>query len=297
MMPTAPTMDAPQLVAAIVLNWNLPDDTIRCVESLLASTHPRLEIIVVDNGSTDDSVTRLRGRFGTEIEVLETGENLYFAGGANKGISRGLELGADWLLVLNNDTIADTGLITALLEEARGLGDPAILAPVIYYLDCPRTVWDAGSVWPWWSPLPVPLQVPDSARKVTLCTGCAMLIRADAAQWLGGYDSAYTMYYEDADFCMRAREAGYTVAIVPNAHLWHAVSRSADRRPTLSLLQHTRFRMRFYRQHTPRCWRPLTLAIVMTQTLLRAAWDWLCGARDMASAQWDGLVSGLRESL
>jgi glycosyltransferase involved in cell wall biosynthesis len=104
------------LVVAVVLNWNQPEETADCVASLLAGAYPRLQALVVDNGSADDSVSQLRGRFGEQICVVETGTNLYYAGGNNIGLKWALEAGATWVLILNNDTVV------ALIWSARCTG-------------------------------------------------------------------------------------------------------------------------------------------------------------------------------
>ena len=109
---------APPTVTVVVLNWNNLPDTIECLESLRAVTYPALRLLVVDNGSTDGSEAALRARF-PGLELLQTGENLGFAGGNNAGIRRALEGGADHVLLLNNDTTVDPGFVTAMVDAAR----------------------------------------------------------------------------------------------------------------------------------------------------------------------------------
>ncbi|MCR4287544.1 MAG: glycosyltransferase family 2 protein, partial [Deltaproteobacteria bacterium] len=131
-------------VFVIVLNWNGYQDTIECVESLKGVDYPDLEIIIIDNGSIDDSVEVLRRRFPALL-VLETGRNLGFAGGANFGIRRALNDGADYVIVLNNDTVVDEGFVRELVEAAREHKDAGILCSKVYFYDRPDAIWYAGA--------------------------------------------------------------------------------------------------------------------------------------------------------
>src|SRR4051812_1606009 len=100
-------------LSVIILNWNGKNDTLACLESLQQTTGPAFNIVVVDNGSSDDSVTAIRDRF-PQIALLQTGENLGYAGGNNVGIEYALAQKADLLLLLNNDTIVEPTFIPAL---------------------------------------------------------------------------------------------------------------------------------------------------------------------------------------
>src|SRR3712207_3089549 len=108
--------EAPK-VAVVVLSWNGRDDTLACVESLLAQSWPRVETIVVDNGSTDGSADAVAERF-PDVPLIRSDTNLGFAEGNNVGLRAALERGADYALLLNNDTIADERLVESLVAEA-----------------------------------------------------------------------------------------------------------------------------------------------------------------------------------
>ncbi|MGC2064129.1 MAG: glycosyltransferase, partial [Thermodesulfovibrionales bacterium] len=102
-------------VGIIVLNWNGCADTIDCIESIKKIGYPHYSLIIVDNGSTDGSETIIRKQF-PEITVLQTGNNLGFAGGINAGLKHGLEKGMDYLLALNNDTVIDPEAVGELVK-------------------------------------------------------------------------------------------------------------------------------------------------------------------------------------
>jgi GT2 family glycosyltransferase len=246
----------PPLVTVVVVNWNLSEETIACVRSLMASDYPGCSIVVVDNGSREGCVARIRAALPA-IQMLTTGENLGYAGGNNVGIRHALDAGADYVLLLNNDTLVDEGCITALIraaEEDPGLG---LLGPAIYYhspeADC---FWRLGAVHKPW--LPVPLEIGRDEKdvgqyptpfEVDYLTGCAMLVRSSLFGDIGLLDTGYFMYYEDADFCQRARNHAYRAAVVPNARLWHKVSQSSREQRPVAAYYRTRNRILFYNRY------------------------------------------------
>jgi GT2 family glycosyltransferase len=244
-------MDEPR-VFVVILNWNLKNDTIACVNSVLASSCKRLRVVVVDNGSQDGSATAFAEHFGETIDLIINEENLGFAKGVNVGIQHVLAQDADWVLLLNNDTIIAPDMIEQLMAVADGRPDVGILAPAIFYHDQPERVWRIGDRHYRW--LPIPVKVPARELKVRemlpvdFVTGCGMLIRRQVLSTIGLFDPKYFMYYEDADFCWRAAKAGFAILCVPAARMWHKVSRS-----TWEDVSHQRYlkhlhRVQFYRR-------------------------------------------------
>ena len=102
-------------VCIVILNWNGWQDTVECIESCLRLTYPRFSILLIDNGSSDGSEQALRVSF-PQIELIQTGVNLGFAGGCNVGIRRSLQDGADYVWLLNNDTKVEPGALGSLVE-------------------------------------------------------------------------------------------------------------------------------------------------------------------------------------
>ncbi|MEN6479919.1 MAG: glycosyltransferase family 2 protein [Anaerolineales bacterium] len=282
------------LVVAVVLNWNLPEDTIRCVRSLLTGDYAALRVLIVDNGSSDDSLA-IFARELPAISVLAMGMNRFYAGGNNAGIAEALRWDAEWVLVLNNDTVAAPDMLSRLVEAGIRCGAAAV-APLIYRLDAPDTVWDAGTVWPRWRPLPRRATPQASAYPVDLATGCALLLRRDALDRVGALDERYVMYYEDADLCLRLRQAGECVVVEPQARLWHAAGQSAALASVRSARQWAHYRLRFYRQHAPWPWRPVTLAAVTAHVLWRSLSAVCHGRRESARAYGQGCIDGWRDA-
>lgn len=287
------------LVAAIVLNYNLPEVTEWCVASLLQSDYDHLHLIIVDNGSQDGSAEVLRGRF-PQATLLVSDRNLLFAGGMNLGLRHALAMGADYALVLNNDTVVSREMVKRLVEAAISLPQAGIVAPLIRRAD--GRVWSAGSQRRGVCPFPRDVGqgkgavLPSQPFRIDYVTGCAMLIHHDVLEAIGLFDERYAMYYEDADFCVRAASAGYTLWVVPSAEMVHLVSESAKRQAPQSVYAHTRYRLRFYRQHHQPLWW-VGLPSIFFQEGLRAVRDILAGHRHLALARLRGMRDGLTEDL
>ena len=182
-------------VAIIILIWNGREDTVECLESLRSDTFPDKRIIVVDNGSSDDSLAVIKNRF-PEVMVIQTGANLGFTGGNNVGIRRAIADGADYVYVLNNDTTVEPDSLRALVDAAERMPTVGLLAPVMHYFDPPRDIWFAGSQIALWKGMAVhdnsrnPNRN-DSPYEVPWVSGCAMLMPARLAFELGGFDDRY----------------------------------------------------------------------------------------------------------
>lgn len=226
----APAQVKAPLVAVVILNWNGIEDTIRCLESVLDSSHPRLLPIVVDNGSTDGSADRLTG-LEIPFVLLTNRVNLGYAEGNNVGIRRAISAGADYVLLLNNDTRIDRSAIAALVETAEADPRIGVLGPRIYFWDSPELIWfDGGEVDPSTvEPRHHGLRETDSARPtgtrdVGYVSGCALMARVEMLKKVGLLDRDYFLVFEETDLCARAEDAGYRAVVVPAAKVWHRVS-------------------------------------------------------------------------
>mgnify|MGYP000434755140 CR=1 FL=1 len=285
-------------LSVIVLNWNLPGDTIACVRSLQRGLLAGSAIIIVDNASSDDSLRQFGEVFGDQVMVVALESNRGFAGGMNAGIEAALQTGAGSVLLLNNDTIADGEMIARLREAAVMLPRAGILGPAIYYYDAPARLWQAGTRRS--ALLPVPVNLGGAALRrargrplrVDAVTGCAMLVRREVFARIGLFDSRYAMYYEDADFCYRARAAGFEIWCVPRARMWHRVSLSARQVPQTTRAIAAWGRARFYRQYPHGPFPGLTLAFLLAQAALGAARDYARGDAALARLRWRATLDG-----
>lgn len=221
-------------VTVVVLNWNNAPDTIACLDSLYRVRYRNMEIVVVDNGSTDESLILLREAC-PGIELLETGENLGYAEGNNVGIRHALASQPDYVCVLNNDTEVAPDFITRLVEEAETDAAIGIVGPKMHFFDPPDMVFAAGSLVKWdegkveqrgiWQRENVvgPLYA-DGPEDVDFIVGCGVLFRREVLERIGLLDDRYYLNFEDVDICVRARRAGYRVRYTPHAMLYHKVS-------------------------------------------------------------------------
>lgn len=212
-------------VTAIVLNWNNAPDTLACLASLAQQDYPH-RVLVVDNGSTDDSVERIRAAY-PDVELLETGENLGYAGGNNAGIRYAWAQGADFLFILNNDVTLDPACLGELARAAVAEPRAGIVGPLVLDAETPNRVQSAG----------MRLNaLGDAARscagalapldarhpeRVDAVAGCAMLVSAEAIARAGLLDERFFMYREEVDWCLRVGRAGYSILVAPTARVWH----------------------------------------------------------------------------
>ena len=242
-------------IYVVMLNWNLPDETAECIQSVMNSLSPDTHIVLVDNGSQDNSVELIKQHFGTSIELIENKTNLGFAGGVNAGLRHALENGARSILILNNDTTIDASMINYLIETAENHPKAGLVGPVIYHSDQTQRIWRVGDVDV--PVLPLPMRLAD--RRVTSAdntefrlgyiTACGMLIRREVLEMIGFFDERYFMYYEDADFCQRAKNAGFEIWCSPQAKMWHKVSLSSHKQEAARRYLQTWGRAEFYRTY------------------------------------------------
>jgi len=222
------------LISVIVLNWNGVDDTLACLDSLAALTYPNFNVVVVDNGSTNDSLARLRPYSAPySMKLLETGLNLGYAGGNNMGIRHALETGADFVLVLNNDTVVASDLLERLVEEAVRWPDDGIYGPVILYEDQPEVIWTAGEFYDRKKLSVVHMENGNEfnhpgyeSKEVEYLVGAALFLSSATLRATGELETKYFLVYEESDWCYRAKRKGFRCRIVTNAKVWHKVGSS-----------------------------------------------------------------------
>jgi GT2 family glycosyltransferase len=218
-------------VAVVVLAYNGCELTLACLESVLASDWPELQVIVVDNGSGDGTPAAVRSHTPT-VTVVENGRNLGFPAGNNVGIRHALLAGADHVLLLNNDTTVAPDCIRLLVEAHAAGPVPRLLCPLIYYADPPDVVWYAGSTWD-------PEKIYNGGyrgrgqrdvgqfagvHETGVATGAAMFIPRALFEAVGLLDEDLFLQGEDVEFSVRARRNGFATAVVSEARVWHHVS-------------------------------------------------------------------------
>jgi len=219
-------------VTVIVLNWNEKELTIKCVESLKKVNYSNINILVVDNGSTDGSVDTLKEKF-PEVSILALENNLGYAGGNNRGFD---SLEADppkFVIFLNNDTIVDENFIEPLVKQLLTKKHAGQTVPKIYYENDPQLIWYAGGIVNLWTGSIYHSGIrqndgPDYSKthKTKYATGCCFCMRYNEFKEFGGFDENFPMYAEDVDLSLWIRSAGKQIWFVPASKIWHKVSAS-----------------------------------------------------------------------
>jgi GT2 family glycosyltransferase len=238
----------------IVLNYETPDQTWLAARSLQTSEAALDEIVIVDNGSRDASAAFVRARL-PDVGLIETPGNLGFSGGCNAGIRHALERGADAVLLVNSDVVLRPDALGALFAAAREHPDAGILGALLLSREEPDHVASAGLSF---SERTARLRhrnagariaqiAPGLAHDVPAISGCVMWIRTSVFRRVGLLDEDYFYSFEDLDFCLRARRAGFRVLLVPGAIAYHEGGRSIGRRSPNRVYFATRNHLRLAR--------------------------------------------------
>lgn len=260
-------------VAVVVVNWNRGKDTVECLKSLsrVSTFGFELMTLVVDNGSTDNSLELLSKITNFTFRIIHLSENTGFVGGNNVGIKAALEDGADWVLLLNNDTLVDRGLVKELVKSAQKSKDGGVFVPKIYFAPGfefhkdrypkslqGRVIWYAGGIIDWNNVYGSNFGVDDVDRgqfdqekETDFATGCALFTSRKVLEKIGHLNEKYFAYLEDVEFCLRARGAGFKVIYVPTAYLWHKVAQSSAIGSGLNDYFLTRNRLDFGLRYAP----------------------------------------------
>jgi GT2 family glycosyltransferase len=212
----------------IVLTWNGKDDTLELLADLSAAVGPDDRVLVVDNASDDGTLEAIHGAFPTVL-TLQTGDNLGYAGGNNRGLHVALTEGPSHICVLNNDTRVEPGFLEPLISVASTLR--AAVSPDIRYDDGRDGSWFRGGVIDTRSGCARHLfgaeQVPDAEPFTTeIITGCCIVASAEVWREVGGFDESLYLTFEDSDWSCRARAVGVSLMVVPASIIVHKVSRS-----------------------------------------------------------------------
>ena len=259
-------MDALPHVAVIILSWNRKDDTIETIRSLVKCKTKgfRLEILVVDNGSADDSVEAIRKLKIKNLKLKINKSNLGFAEGNNIGMRDALKRGFDYIALLNDDTSVDVNLVKNIIVEHKNHPDAGAISPKIYFAkgfeyhkkytdsELGKVIWYAGGDIDWNNIYGSNHGVDvvdhgqfDKVRETDFATGCFVMYKANVLKEVGLYDKRFFAYMEDADHAQRIKKAGYKVLYSGKGWLWHKVSQSSGIGSELNDYFLTRNRMIF----------------------------------------------------
>ncbi len=281
-------------VSIIILNWNGPEDTIECLESLFKIEYDNYNVVLVDNGSEDDSIQKIRRYCKGKIEVkseffkysaenkpvkiteyfedelrdvskkeieelsaqglllIKNYHNYGFAEGNNIAIEFArLKLNPDYILLLNNDTVVDKYFLKELVKAGESREDIGAVGPKIYYYDFNGrrdVISFAGQKVNLYTSSgkrfafnEVDTGQRDSIKETDYVEGSCLLVKKEVIEKVGMLDVKYFAYWEETDFCIRMRDAGYTLLNVPPSKIWHKDSISGISKIKAYYLTRNRF--------------------------------------------------------
>ena len=339
--------------AIVVLNWNGWRDTVDALESLYGITYTNYDVVLVDNGSRDDSIARLRewadgelpacspfisqavqkpvrlkeysdrevetiGRAAEDcifrglpsnrkLWLIRNQSNYGFAEGCNVGMRFALNaLEPEYILLLNNDVAVDPNFLRALIEPARSDERIGIAGPRIYHYYEPSKLTCVGFKIILWkgrtTPYPIPHEGEASEiRDVDSVSGSCLLISRSAIQKIGLLDKEYFAYWEETDWCLKAKKAGYRIVHVPTARIWHKGEASTKSQTGFVLFYMTRNRVLFVRKNASTLQKLAFMHLFLIDFVLSYCWARLrekdaIKASRIARIYWETLLWHIRRT-
>lgn len=222
-------------VGIVIVNWNNFDDTSECLQSIFQFEYKNILIVIVDNGSTDDSLQRLQDQY-PDVTFITSPSNLGFGRGNNLGINYCLEQGVDYALLLNDDVVCPPNFIDGLLECFESNQDAGIVGPKVYYYDPSSIIWAAGGKIHWLRAAfsGIGMNKKDDGqfeklRIVDYVPGAAMMVSTSVFDKVGLFPECYFLAGEEADLAVLAKKAGFKVLYTPKVSCLHKVGYSRQR--------------------------------------------------------------------
>lgn len=223
-------------VAIVLVNYNGYDDTVECINSLKKILYKNFSIIIVDNGSNDDSANRFLMLENSNIKVICEKDNLGFSGGNNVGIEWAIKNKFDYILLLNNDTLVDSDFLGEMLKAAKKYHNKALITGKILYAFDKKRIWYAGGSFNQITSRTTHTGMGqidegqyDKEHLVSFASGCCMLIPKEIMNSVGYLSEDYFLYCEDLDYCCRLLKRGYKILYCPSARVYHKVNASSSK--------------------------------------------------------------------
>ncbi len=217
-------------VNILILNWNGGKHLFECISSLKKIKYSNFKITVIDNKSTDNSLSIIDSN---DVEIIRHSRNYKYAEGYNRAISNLKNDDSDFFLILNNDTYCDSNILSSFIKGLEEFGENNIFGPKIYYHHKKDTIWYAGGNLGLFNLLVSHKGIRNIDSKkfnknyqTNYVTGCCIFISKLKFLEIEGFNEFFGMYGEDVDFCIRARKYGTKCYYIHEAKLWHHVSLS-----------------------------------------------------------------------
>lgn len=258
---------------AIVLNYFSEGNTINCIKSIYNSK-TKINIIVIDNGSENDFGELLKKQFN-KIVYIKTLRNIGFAAGCNLGIKYSINSGADNIIFLNNDTVVLKNDLENLIKSS---GD--IVGAVLKFKRKNNIFYDLGGFVNWWTGRAYHKEVNNLSQIIKTnpdyVSGAVMLIRKKVIDKIGFLDEKYFLYYEDADYCVRAKKAGFKIVVDTNTIIYHKLGATLGRKSFFSLYHNLRSNLIFILKNISIVKKPFAL-IYWVLLCTKVALNWFLG--------------------
>jgi len=245
------------LVSIIFPNYNGGMQPVDCISSIKKLNYPKdkIEIIVIDNHSTDGSLEQLKVKSsklkveGRRLKILGNKENVGFAKAINQGIKQS---NGEYIFIGNDDIVFEKDSVKNLVAYALINPNVGILGGKIFSKNKPSKVISCGYMMNKWTGNIYPSSNPNVIREPDWIQGCAMLVRKSLFDQIGIFDENFSLiYFEDFDFCLRAKKAGYTIIYLPSAHFWHGQSKTMDKDLQRKYYQWYKNKVRFIIKNLP----------------------------------------------
>ena len=248
-------------VFIIILNWNNWLDTFECLESLKNNDYLNYEVVIVDNGSDEKPQSP-----NPDIKIIYNKENLGFSEGNNVGIKYALEHGADYVLLLNNDTVVSNDFLSKLVKAAESNEEIGMVGSKIYFYDQKDRIWFAGGKVNWlynkgemrgYNEIDKGQYDLPEIQETDYLTGCCILVKKNVIEKIGLLPEEYFLYYEDTDWSFSAQKAGFKTVFVPDSKIWHKGSKSSQEFSIPYIYYHIRNGLIFAKKYAPWYIKPI----------------------------------------
>lgn len=294
-------------VWVVIPTFNRGEDLVKCLDSLSIAGINMDQIVVIDNASQDNTVSQMEKHY-PHLTLIKMERNMGATGGSNVGFNYALNHGAKYVIRMDSDVVVDPDFLAPLVEVAESDPEIGIIGPKIYYFDKPKEIWYAGvnakdQLYNLTDGYLHAFDTPENShlRQVDYVWGATMMIRRDVLERTGGFDTDFFVYYEEIDFCDRAKALGYKMMFVPNSFIWHKVGSESNN--SWTAYQWNKSKMIFFRKHARGFLQKLYFIVY---TFLYAFGDSLLNAlnlrhkvgnrgplKDTLKGLWDGLTMPL----
>lgn len=262
-------------VFVIILTFGDISVTKECVASFCEIDVSFTKIIVVNN-NPQNITSAVFGSYRNDVEVINNHKNLGFAGGVNRGIKKAVEQGAEYILLLNNDTILKQPILEGMIAFGEKTKKAGVIAPAISFEKGGKTWFDVGGnvnlLFGRTHHTEVHKITATAPRRVAYVSGCCMLLKAEVIESVGLLDENFFLYYEDVDYCLRVHEKGYYAYVLPSIVIQHALSKTIGKVSPLALYHQTRSALVFGRKYCQKTYL-FHSGFVLMQTLLFTSKD------------------------